>query len=61
MSAFNSFALPMTNNQNQYSVVDTIAPFEHFAKNGYYTVGNKIFNHKIHALQEATRIKQDPK
>jgi hypothetical protein len=40
-----------------YTVADTSAPFEFFAKNGYYTVGNKIFNHKIFALQEATRTK----
>jgi hypothetical protein len=41
-----------------YTVADTSAPFEFFAKNGYYTVGNKIFNHKIFALQEATRTGQ---
>jgi hypothetical protein len=48
-------------NQTVFTVADSTAPFEHFAKNGYYTVGNRIYNHKIHALQEATRIKQDPK
>lgn len=37
------------------TVADTTAPLAHFAKNGYYLVGNKIFNHKILALQEATR------
>lgn len=41
-----------------YTVADTAAPFEFFAKNGYYVVGNKIFNHKIFALQEATRTGQ---
>jgi hypothetical protein len=38
--------------------MDTQAPFEFFAKNGFYVVGNKIFNHKIHALQEASRTGQ---
>lgn len=38
-----------------YTVADTVAPFEHFAKNGYYTVGNKIYSHKIYALQAATQ------
>jgi hypothetical protein len=38
-----------------YVISDTTAPLSLFAKNGYYQVGNKIFNHKIYALQEATR------
>jgi hypothetical protein len=38
--------------------MDTRAPFEFFAKNGFYVVDNKIFNHKIHALQEASRTGQ---
>jgi hypothetical protein len=40
---------------NNYIVADTSAPLEFFAKDGYYIVGNKIYNHKIHALQEATK------
>jgi hypothetical protein len=41
-----------------YTIADTTAPLSFFAKNGYYIVGNKIFNHKIYALQEATRTGQ---
>ena len=37
------------------TIEDTSAPFELFAPQGYYTVGNKIFNHKIYALKEASR------
>jgi hypothetical protein len=37
------------------SVADTSAPFEHFAKNGYYIVDNQVYLHKIRALQAATR------
>lgn len=40
------------------AVADTTAPLEHFAKNGYYQVGNQVFNHKIMALQYATATKQ---
>lgn len=40
---------------NNYIVADTSAPLEFFAKDGYYIVGNKIYNHKIYALQEASR------
>lgn len=36
------------------TVADTTAPLVHFRKNGYYVVGDKIFNHKILALQYAT-------
>ena len=35
-------------------VSDEKAPLDVFAKNGYYEVGNKIFNHKYPALLEAT-------
>ena len=42
------------------TVEDTAAPFELFAPQGYYRVGNKIFNHKIYALKEATRTGIDP-
>jgi hypothetical protein len=38
-----------------YVVADTSAPLSFFAKDGYYIVGNKIYNHKVYALQEATR------
>ena len=44
----------ITSLQN-FTVADTSAPLSFFAKDGYYTVGNKIFNHKIYALQEATQ------
>lgn len=37
------------------TINDTKAPLDIFSKNGYYTVNNAIFNHKIFALQEATR------
>jgi hypothetical protein len=38
-----------------YTIADEQAPLSFFKKNGYYTVGNKIFNHKITALEEATQ------
>lgn len=41
-------------------VVDTTAPLSFFEPHGYYIVGDKIFNHKVFALQEATRSKQEP-
>lgn len=41
----------------KYTIADTTAPLSHIAKNGYYVVGNKIFNHKIMALQYATKTK----
>jgi hypothetical protein len=44
-----------------YTIADTSAPLSFFDKNGYYTVGNKIFNHKIYALQEASRTRQNVK
>ena len=43
------------NTHNNYIIADTSAPISLFGKNGYYEVGNKIFNYKIHALQEASR------
>lgn len=43
------------NSHNNYTIADTVAPISLFGKNGYYVVGNKIFNYKIHALQEASR------
>ena len=33
---------------------DTLAPVQFFQKNGYYAVGDKIFNHKIMAMQYST-------
>jgi hypothetical protein len=44
-----------------FAVADSIAPLSHIKKNGYYSVGGKIFAHKFFALQEATRTKQEPK
>ena len=41
--------------QNTHTIVDTSAPLSLIAPNGYYEVGNKIFNYKIHALQEGSR------
>lgn len=38
-----------------YIIADEKAPLSFFKKNGYYIVGNKIFNFKINALEEATR------
>jgi len=40
-------------------VADTTAHLSFFAKNGYYQVGQRVFNHKVYALQEATRTGQD--
>ena len=41
----------------KYTIADTTAPLDHIAKNGYYVVGDKIFNHRIIALQYATKTK----
>jgi len=41
--------------------VDTTAPLSWFAQAGYYVVDNKIFRHKIYAMQEATRKHLKPK
>lgn len=38
-----------------FIVADESAPFDVFSKQGYYTVGNKIFNFKFPALVEATK------
>jgi hypothetical protein len=46
-----SFSLPV--------VADTAASLSFFAKNGYYQVGQRAFNHKVYAMQEATRTGQD--
>jgi hypothetical protein len=40
---------------SQVVVNKTASPFDLFKKNGYYLVGNKAFNYKVRALQEATR------
>lgn len=48
-----SFSLP------NFSVADTTADFKLFAKNGFYQVGQRVFNHKIFAMQEATRLGLD--
>ena len=41
--------------------VDSKTPFDCFAHNGYYIVDGKIFQHKIYAMQEATRKGLKPK
>ena len=41
-----------------YKIADTTAPLDFFKKQGYYVVGNEIYNHKINALKAATRTKQ---
>jgi hypothetical protein len=40
--------------------VDTLAPLSWFSRTGYYVVDNKIFRHKIYAMQEATRKRIKP-
>ncbi len=40
--------------------VDTIAPLDVFAKDGYYVVDNKIFRHKVYAMQDASRKSLKP-
>lgn len=37
------------------TVADTTAPLELFKKNGYYVVDDKIYNHKVNALEAASR------
>jgi hypothetical protein len=44
----------VTSVNKNFDIVDTKAPLNYFAKNGFYTVGNSVFNHKILALQRAT-------
>ena len=41
--------------------VDSRTPLECFAHNGYYVVDGKIFQHKVYAMQEATRKNLKPK
>lgn len=40
--------------------VDTTAPLYCFASNGYYIVDDRIFRHKVYAMQEATRKRLKP-
>ena len=40
--------------------VDSKTPFDCFAHNGYYIVDGKIFQHKVYAMQEATRKNLKP-
>jgi len=40
--------------------VDSRTPFDSFAHNGYYKVNGKIFQHKVYAMQEATRLNLKP-
>ena len=42
-----------------YKIADTAAPLEFFRKNGFYVVGNEIYNHKVNALEAASRTGQD--
>lgn len=42
-----------------YKVSDTTAPLEFFRKTGFYVVGNEIYNHKVNALEAATRTQQE--
>lgn len=44
---------------NTLTRYDETAPFEHFQHNGYYQVGDKIFNFRFNALEYATKTKQD--
>ena len=41
-----------------YKVYDTAAPLAHFAKNGFYTVGNNAFSAKLTAVQYASRTNE---
>lgn len=41
--------------------MDTTAPLDFFADQGYYVVDKKIFRNKIYAMQEATRKNLKPK
>ena len=47
-------------NLHNLTAVDSRTPFDSFAHNGYYVVDNKIFQHKIYAMQEATRLNLKP-
>ena len=40
--------------------VDTMTPLNVFAKHGYYVVDNKIFKHKVYAMQDASRKSLKP-
>lgn len=42
-----------------HRIADTIAPLEVFRKNGYYTVGDNIYSHKITALEQASKSNQE--
>lgn len=53
--------IPKSGFHHQLPIVDSIAPFSHIKKNGYYIVGKKIFVHKLFALQESTRTGQEIK
>jgi hypothetical protein len=48
----------MTANTDSLVVADTTAPLDFFKKHGYYQVGNRVFNYRVRALQEATRTNQ---
>ena len=48
----------MTKLPVMYKVYDTAAPLAHFAKNGFYTVGNNAFSAKLTAVQYASRTNE---
>jgi hypothetical protein len=48
----------MTLQHDSLIVADTTAPLDFFKKHGYYQVGNRVFNYRVRALQEATRTNQ---
>jgi hypothetical protein len=48
----------MTSSTDLLVVADSEAPLDFFKKHGYYQVGNQVFNYRVRALQEATRINQ---
>jgi hypothetical protein len=40
---------------NRTQIIDTTAPVDLFAKNGFYQIGNAVCIHQLKAFQEATR------
>ena len=48
----------MTSSTDLLVVADSESPLDFFKKHGYYQVGNQVFNYRIRALQQATRINQ---
>jgi hypothetical protein len=48
----------LTKLPGMYKVYDTAAPLAHFAKNGFYTVGEHAFSAKLTAVQYASRTNE---